>query len=132
MLSQSFVAWMILYGFSIAATKCAILLLYMRVFTSRMRLFTALSYAIGFVIVATCIANTIVAIFSCSPVAYAWDKSIQGGGCINELAFARFMSIPNVVTGAIMLVMPLPLVWQLNIPVAAKVALTATFLHGIM
>ena len=123
---------MLLYGFSIAASKCAILLLYMRVFTSRMRLFTALSYVVGFVIVATCIANTIVAIFSCSPVNYAWDKSVPGGKCIDQVAFERYMSIPNVITGAIMLVMPLPLIWNLNVAIAAKVALTATFLHGIM
>ena len=104
----------------------------MRVFTSRMRLFTAACYVVGFVIIATCIANTVVAIFSCSPVKYAWDKSIEGGKCIDQVAFARFMSIPNVITGAVMLVMPLPLVWNLNVAIAAKVALTATFLHGIM
>ena len=121
-----------LYGFSIAASKCAILLLYMRIFTSRMRLFRALCYVVGFVIVATCIANTIVAIFSCSPVNYAWNKSVSGGQCIDQVAFARFMSIPNIITGAIMLVMPLPLVWDLNVAMAVKIALTATFLHGIM
>ena len=129
---QSYIAWMVLYGLAVATSKCAILLLYMRGFTSRMCVFTALSYVVGFVIVATCIANTFLAIYSCSPVAYAWDKSIASGQCIDQLAFTRFMSIPNVVTGAIMLVMPLPLVWRLNIPAATKVALSATFLHGVM
>ena len=48
------------------------------------------------------------------------------------VAFARFMTIPNVVTGAIMLIMPLPLAWKLNLDFSAKLALTATLLHGIM
>lgn len=129
---QIYIVWTVLYGLAIATAKFAILLLYMRVFTARMRLFTALSYVVGFVIATTCIANTFTAIFSCSPIAYTWDKTIVGGTCIDQLTFARFISIPNVITGVVMLVMPLPLVWQLNVPVAIKVALTATFLHGIM
>ena len=125
-------AWLILYGLSIALSKCAILLLYVRVFTTSNRTFTLSVFLIGFVVVATGIANTFVAIFQCSPVAYEWNKFIQGGTCIDEIAFARYMTIPNVVTGAIMLVMPLPLSWRLNLTVSARIGLTATFLHGIM
>lgn len=125
-------AWMIVYGFSIALSKCAILLLYIRVFTTRNRAFTVGAYLVGFVVVATGIVNTFVTILQCSPVAYEWNKSIHGGQCIDEAAFARSMAIPNVITGAIMLVMPIPLVWRLNLNVSARIALTATFLHGTM
>ena len=129
---QSFMAWLILYSLSIALSKCAILLLYVRVFTTSNKAFTISVYLIGFVVVATGIADTFVAIFQCSPVAYEWDKSIQGGTCIDTIAFARYMTIPNVVTGAIMLIMPLPLVWRLNLTVSARIALMVTFMHGIM
>ena len=125
-------AWLILYGLSIALSKCAILLLYLRVFTTSNRAFTTCVYLMGSVVVATGIANTFAAVFQCSPVAYAWNKSLQGGHCIDEVAFARSMTLPNVVTGAIMLVVPLPLSWRLNLTLSARVALTATFLHGIM
>lgn len=125
-------AWMIIYGASIALSKCAILLLYIRVFTTSKKSFTITAYAVGFIIIATAIANTFISILQCSPQALAWDKSIQGGVCIDEIAWTRYMAIPNVLTGAIMLIMPLPLVWRLNVPLEAKIALTATFLHGIM
>ena len=125
-------AWLILYGLCIAFAKCAILLLYVRVFTTSNKIFTASVYLIGFVVIATSVANTFVAIFECSPVAYEWNKSIQGGRCIDQVAFERYMTIPNVVTGAIMLVMPLPLSWRLNLTISARIALTATLLHGIM
>ncbi len=125
-------AWIIIYGASIALSKCAILLLYIRVFTTSKKTFTITAYLVGLVIVATGVANTTVAILRCSPLSFAWDKSIKGGACIDEIAWTRYMAIPNVVTGAIMLVMPLPLVWKLNVSVSAKIALTATFLHGIM
>lgn len=125
-------AWLILYGLSIALSKCAILLLYVRVFTTSNKFFTSSVCLMGFVIIATGAANTFVAIFQCSPVAYEWNKSIQGGKCIDQVAFARYMAIPNVVTGAIMLAMPLPLSWKLNLTTSARIALTATFMHGIM
>ena len=125
-------AWLILYGLSIALSKCAILFLYVRVFTTRNKTFTFGVYLIGFFVIATGVANMFVAIFQCSPVAYEWDKSIQGGNCIDEVAFARYMAIPNVITGVFMLVMPLPLSWRLNLDIAAKIALTATLLHGTM
>lgn len=125
-------AWLILYGVCIAFSKCAILLLYVRVFTTSNKTFIASVYLVGFVVIATGVANTFVAIFQCSPVAYEWNKSIEGGQCIDQIAFARYMAIPNVVTGAFMLVMPLPLAWRLNLTVSARLALTATLLHGIM
>lgn len=104
----------------------------MRVFTTCRRAFTTMCYLVGFIIVATCIVNTFVAIFQCWPIGYAWQINGGEGNCIDFVAFQRFMAIPNIVTGAIMLVMPLPLVWQLKVATPVKVALTATFLHGTM
>lgn len=125
-------AWMLIYGLSIALSKCAILLLYTRVFTTSNRFFTFGAYLIGFIVAATGIVNTSMTIFQCSPVAYEWNKSVHGGKCIDELAFARYMAIPNVITGAVMLIMPIPLVWRLNLNLSAKIAVTATVLHGTM
>ena len=97
-----------------------------------MRGFTIALVLVGVVVIGAGVANTLAAILQCSPVPYSWDKTIHGGSCINDLAFARFMAIPNVVDGFVMLVMPIPLVWRLDLAIQQKVALTATFLHGIM
>lgn len=129
---QASIAWLVLYGVSVALSKLAILLLYLRVFTTQLRGFTIVLILVGLVVIGTGVANTFAVIFQCSPVPYAWDKTIEDGKCLNDLAFARFMAIPNVVDGFVMLVMPIPLVWQLDLAIQQKVALTATFLHGIM
>lgn len=131
-IGQASIAWRVLYGLSVALSKLAILLLYLRVFTTQMRSFTIALILVGIVVIGAGAANTLGAILQCSPVPYAWDKTISGGKCINDLAFARFMAIPNVVDGFVMLVMPLPLVWRLDLAIQQKVALTATFLHGIV
>ncbi|KAL9131012.1 MAG: hypothetical protein Q9217_000954 [Psora testacea] len=130
LVNQSFVAWTIIYGLSIAASKWAILLLYLRVFTTLNRLFNIVVCSMGIIITATAVANTFVAIFQCSPINYAWNSGIDSGTCIDVVAFNRYMAIPNLFTGIIMLIMPLPLILKLNVTTLQKIGLSATFLHG--
>lgn len=129
---QMFIAWTSLYGASVALSKIAILLLYVRVFTTRtLRTFAVAVWIIGSFVGATGIATIFGSIFQCMPIAYNWDKSAQGR-CSDKLQFTRFIAIPNVITGFTMLVLPLPMVWRLNVDISQKIALTATFLHGAM
>ena len=90
----------------------------------------------GFIITATAIANTFAAIFQCSPVHAAWQGTgsddAKQAKCLNMAAFDEYMAIPNVITGAVMILMPLPPVLRLNVATLQKVALSATFLHGAM
>ena len=87
--------------------------------------------SLGILVVSTSFVTVIGTIFQCRPVSFAWDKTLDGK-CFDVLAFERFTAIPNVVTGLLMLVLPLPIIWRLNVAPVTKVALTATFLHGIM
>lgn len=131
LVQASFISWMALYGAAVALSKGAILLLYLRVFTKANRKFTMAAYVIGFVVAVTGIATTIGSIFQCTPIARNWDNN-RMGTCIDKAEFARFTAIPNVITGFAMLILPLPMVWQLNVTIQQKVALTATFLHGVI
>ena len=98
-----------------------------------MRKFSLTLALVAFIVFTTGVAYAFIAIFQCSPVRLAWDKTVpEGGQCIDLATVARWMSIPNVVDGLVMLVMPVPVVWQLAIEVQQKFALTATFFHGIM
>ena len=125
-------AWTIIYGLAIAASKWAILFLYLRVFTTSNRWFNITLIAMGMLVTATFITNTIAAIFACTPVHHAWQDPAAAGTCIQVVRFNQYMAIPNVITGIVMILMPLPPVSQLNIATLQKVGLSATFLHGIM
>ncbi|KAL9603522.1 MAG: hypothetical protein Q9179_002167 [Wetmoreana sp. 5 TL-2023] len=131
LMQASFISWMALYGASVALSKCAILLLYIRVFTTNNRAFTVAACVIGFLVGATGVATTVGSIFQCTPMARNWNGAVQGH-CINKLDFARYTAIPNVVTGFVMLLLPMPMVWRLSVTIQQKIALTATFLHGTM
>lgn len=122
---------MTLYGASVSLSKIAILSLYVRVFTTTSRGFATAVWIIGAFVGATGLVVVCGSIFQCTPIAYNWDKTTQGR-CIDKVQFARFMAIPNVITGIGMLILPLPMIRHLNIIFSQKIALTATFLHGIM
>lgn len=117
----------IIYGFAIAFAKCSILLLYYRIFISSR--FRVAIYVLAFIVISWGLSDVFVAIFQCSPVRFAWDKAIQGS-CINQLAFYRWISMPNIVTDIVMLSLPMPMVWKLHCSVAQRVGLSAIFLMG--
>ena len=129
-LKHTFIAWQIFYALSVLFSKLAILFLYLRVFASAFKPFVYTVYSMGIIVVATGAIDIFTAFLQCAPGTLATDGSLTAGKCINQIAFQRYMAIPNVFTGFIMLVMPLPLVWRLKITPIQKIGLIATFHHG--
>lgn len=54
-------------------------------------------------------------LFQCTPFEFNWDTTIPGGHCINIGQFALVTSILNVLTDVAILILPLPLVFQLKV-----------------
>ncbi|KAK0637483.1 hypothetical protein B0T17DRAFT_480937 [Bombardia bombarda] len=117
------------YGVLIPLEKSTVLLLYVRLFGVH-RWFRRLSYGMIVYIWMWGITELIVAIAQCQPVAFQWDKTIPGGHCINQLAYYRYISLPNVLHDVCMLIVPMPIVWKLQIEMRKKVALSIVFLVG--
>ena len=84
------------------------------------------------IVSATAVAVSLTAVFQCSPVPYAWDKSIYGGNCIDVASFYVCASIPNVVTDVAILLLPLPMIFKLHTNQSQKVGLSIVFLLGTM
>lgn len=113
---------------SITPAKISLLLFYVRIFC--VRRFQILVYFVGSVVLAIGITVFFQTIFQCSPVSYGWGQGVGPGTCIDQITFYRYISPFNVLTGILILVLPLPLVWKLQAPRAQKVALTAVFVLG--
>lgn len=116
------------YPFIVTPAKISILLFYNRIFSTPK--FHLLSYAVASILIGTGIGVFFSAILQCSPVQFAWDKNIKGGKCFNQTAFFRYVSLPQILTDAVILIMPLPFVWQLQTRMTQKIALTGVFLLG--
>jgi len=81
------------------------------------------------------ISTGLVAIFQCHPIAAAYDMKLQqmkGTKCIHLTQYLVSTSILNVVVDAVILVLPLRILWTLQLRTSRKVSLSFVFLLGIL
>lgn len=71
-------------------------------------------------------------IFQCSPVTAAWDKTIVGAKCFVLADFVIGSNVPNIFADAVIIVLPLPLLWSLKLSLVRKLGLIALFLVAAM
>ena len=76
------------------------------------------------------IADTLVAIFECKPIGFYWDKTIKGGTFINQSAFYRWNGVANLLIDFLILILPMVMVWRLNLDLRSKITLSGVFLLG--
>lgn len=117
------------YKASINLTKCCILLLYLRLFRI-VRWFRWSCWAILACVASYLTASVTATIFQCQPVMRAFDKSLEGT-CIDMAKFWFANAGFSIATDIIILLLPMPLVWRLEVPTAQKVALMAVFAVGL-
>jgi hypothetical protein len=76
------------------------------------------------------LAFALLIIFQCSPTAYAWDKTIHGGKCLNMNALtyagAAFAAIHDILT----LALPVNELRKLKLSRTKKIGVIAMFIVG--
>lgn len=121
----------IVYTITICTAKLAILCLYRRV----LRIYPRSAFdiiAILLIIVLTLfyVATTIVKIWECVPRARAWDNSIPGN-CIDTPMLLNVGGVFNLLTDLIMVMMPLLVVWNVNMEITRKVHIVLAVTFGM-
>lgn len=118
-------AWV--YHISVTLSKLCILSLYLRIFYTKP--YRIACYVLGAIMIGSCIGGIIAAMLICRPMARFWDPSIPGE-CYDIRNFLLWVGFPNLVTDVILLVLPLPLIWNLQVSKQQKISLLITFLAG--
>ncbi|KAL8658935.1 MAG: hypothetical protein Q9202_007352 [Teloschistes flavicans] len=118
----------IIYLVNIAAVKFSILLLYRRIFGID-RAFSVLSWCLAGLIFAYSLGGIFVVIFQCNPVHGFWDLMVPHT-CIDFGTPATVTAVLNVITDFLTLALPMPLIWQLQMPFTRKLQLAGVFLLG--
>ncbi|KZF23478.1 hypothetical protein L228DRAFT_238042 [Xylona heveae TC161] len=124
-------AYEFLYGAVIPSTKMSIIMFYHRIFPVKSVTITLSICA--FLVIGWWIAIWVTAIVQCIPHSYFWEQYLNPmakGRCINTYAFFLANGGLSVVTDFIILTVPLPMVWKLQMPTAQKLAVTGIFLLG--
>jgi hypothetical protein len=124
---QLFYCSQILYKISLNLTKASILLLYLRAFT--LRPFRIACWVLMAVVVAYGVAATVATILQCAPMVRAWDKSVPGT-CFDIVAFWYANASYTIATDLILLVLPMRVIWGLQLRAMQKVAVLMAFAMG--
>ncbi|KAL8854181.1 MAG: hypothetical protein Q9198_010935, partial [Flavoplaca austrocitrina] len=125
-------AYQIFWAITMAFIKISILLFYRRLFpsTATTKTWRMCDLALIIFTVAVCLVSVFGSSFACTPVAHIWDPISTNGHCINLIGFARFTSITGLVTDILILTLPIPIVWNLQMEQSKKIAVTGVFLLG--
>ena len=67
----------------------------------------------------------------CRPIAYRWNKTIEGGTCGEQKSFDMFVAVFNLLLDVTTVVLPMPILWGLQMAFGKKIALTLMFGMGI-
>jgi len=116
---------------AITGSKLVILTLYMRIFNKDRR-YRIATYFVGVIILLTLLAGLIATLAICQPFSAYWNHHIPGAKCGNIITFWRFISVPNITTDLMMLVLPLPALYKLHVKNGTKIWLFITFTVGSM
>ncbi|KAI9035968.1 uncharacterized protein KD926_002580 [Aspergillus affinis] len=117
-----------LYLITVALPKFAILSMYFTIFRSS-RIFRITCYITGGLVAANLIASCAVGFAICVPLKSFWDKSIDGR-CLDINEWFRWTRVVNILTDIILLILPIPQIWRLQMSVRLKLGLLLTFSLG--
>ncbi|KAI9924930.1 hypothetical protein MW887_006336 [Aspergillus wentii] len=110
--------------------KTAITTLLRRLLGSVNRYRTLTTALVVFTVV-WCVAAIIGNIIQCIPPQYFWDKTIPGGHCMSgQSAFFMAIGAISLFEDVVLLCLPLPMVWRLQMVRREKAQITVLFLMG--
>lgn len=118
------------YLASLFGYKLSILLLYLRIFgvNKAFRFFTWLT--VFFVFGYLC-SNFFTQLFGCRPPDKYWHSS-YAGHCIDYTKAGLAYGSMNIISDLIIFVLPLPMIWRLQLSRKEKIGVSLMFMTGVM
>ena len=127
---QALLVGEVTWAVAVTFIRASILALYIRVF--RTKSFRWACYVFHGVNAAFGAATILGACLICLPIAYNWDHSIAGGYCGNQKSLDLFIGIFNLLMDVTVVVLPMPVLWRLQMAVGRKIVLSMMFGLGVM
>ncbi|PYH98970.1 hypothetical protein BO71DRAFT_370017 [Aspergillus ellipticus CBS 707.79] len=80
-----------------------------------------------------CLLFLFISIFQCTPIHAFWDlEPTYPYHCVNDGAAVFSASVVNIFTDFLSTVVPMPLIWNLKLPVRQRIAVISIFALGIL
>ncbi|KAH8898353.1 hypothetical protein GQ53DRAFT_837275 [Thozetella sp. PMI_491] len=117
------------YKMGLQLTKISLVLLYMRIFGT-VTWFRRVCQFMITLLTLYALASCLTGLVQCNPIPKAWNSGLSGS-CINLMQFFIFNGAMALATDAIILLLPLPMIVNLQVPLLQKLALIPVFGLGI-
>ena len=127
---QALLVGEVTWSVAVTVIRASVLALYIRIF--RTKSFRWACYFVHVINAAFGSATILGACLICLPIAYNWDHSIAGGHCGNQKSLDLFIGIFNLLMDVTVVVLPMPVLWGLQMAVARKIVLSMMFGLGVM
>ncbi|KAG5943477.1 hypothetical protein E4U59_000348 [Claviceps monticola] len=124
MMAKWLVVAEVLYAWNLGWTKISLLLMYYRIF--RHTYFKKMAWVVGAFVWAWIICITFLFIFICVPVQKLWTPQLPGH-CINQVGTWIANAASTILTDLLILIMPMPEIWTLQLRRPEKIGLTLAF-----
>lgn len=89
-----------------------------------------------YIVIALTVALIVAVIFEsfllCRPFRFTWDKTIPGGVCGSSTDAYLSIAIVNLVIDVAVVVLPMPVLWKLQMPIGKKIAISAILSLGLL
>ncbi|CAN8097802.1 unnamed protein product [Discula destructiva] len=119
----------IFYVAALALTKVSLVCMYIRIFRTYPPFKLACYGALAFIILPSTVI-ILVTILSCQPVPYFWNRDIPNGKCVDVAALAYANSAFAVAQDALLIVLPIGMLYTLNMSLRKKALIGLMFAVG--
>ncbi|KAL9597902.1 MAG: hypothetical protein Q9219_004855 [cf. Caloplaca sp. 3 TL-2023] len=127
-LLKCYLACWITFAATFALSKISILLLYNRLFPiPSMRI---ACWVTGGFALAMGVEICLTGFLQCRPLEYVWDKTTPGGSCMNVMVVFYNNAAFTLAINTVVILLPLPVLWGLQMKKTHKVGVIAIFLLG--
>lgn len=116
------------YDFALVTVKLGILSFYYRVFV--VPLFRKIVIATAIFIICWGIGITVTLLLVCRPLNAYWDSNVTGK-CLDLVTFTYFTNITNLITDLWIFLIPVPVIWHLQLQTKKKLLLCFIFSIGL-
>ncbi len=129
MMAKWLVVAEIMYAFNLGWTKLSLLMMYYRIF--HVPYFKNMAFTVGAFVMAWVVCVTFLFIFICVPVQKLWYPDLPGH-CINQVATWIANAASTILTDLVIILMPMPQLWKLQLQEREKIGLTLAFSLGFL
>lgn len=117
----------LMYNAALTLIKLSVLMFYVRVFKI-VRIYQIALWLAGIIVVAWGITLFFTTLLACIPIEKNWYPSISGH-CIER---PYTLLIPNILTDFILLILPMPMLWSIQLSCPRKIGLCGLFAAGYL